>query len=101
MSHATRKLVTIITEAQLERELTRELEDQGVLGYTITDARGRGTHGQRSSNWELSANIRIELICEGSRAESLMRHLQARYYENYAMVLYAQDVEVLRPEKFR
>lgn len=30
-----------------------------------------------------------------------MRHLQTRYYEHYAMVLYTQEVEVLQPEKFR
>ena len=101
MTPSIRKLVTIVTEAQLERELTRDLESHGILGYTITDARGRGTHGQRASSWELSGNIRIELICEAAHAAELMAYLQTHHYQHYAMVLYAQDVEVLRPDKFR
>jgi hypothetical protein len=27
-------------------------------------------------------------------------HLRDRYYDHYAMILYLQDVSVLRPEKF-
>lgn len=101
MSHPTRKLITIITEAQLERDLIRDLEAHGVLGYTITDARGRGSHGERSSGWSMSGNIRVEVICEAAHADQLMNHLRDRYYQNYAMVVFAHDVEVMRPEKFR
>jgi nitrogen regulatory protein PII len=93
MEYPIRKLVTIITEAQIERDLTRDLEDHGVLGYTITDARGRGTHGERSSSWSMSGNIRVEVICDAAHADELMTHLRDRYYQNYAMVM--------RPDKFR
>ncbi len=99
-THPLRRLVTVITEASLERELTRELEAQGVRGYTITDARGRGSRGKRSSSWGHSGNIRVEVICEQALAERLMQRLREKYYEHYAMVLFAHDVEVLRPEKF-
>jgi hypothetical protein len=30
-----------------------------------------------------------------------MQRLREKYYENYAMIMFCQDVEVLRPEKFR
>jgi nitrogen regulatory protein PII len=101
MQYPIRKLVTIITEAQIERDLTRDLESHGVLGYTITDARGRGTHGERSSSWSMSGNIRVEVICEAAHADELMTYLRDRYYQNYAMVVFAHDVEVMRPDKFR
>jgi nitrogen regulatory protein PII len=101
MQYPIRKLVTIITEAQIERDLTRDLESHGVLGYTITDARGRGTHGERSSSWSMSGNIRVEVICEAAHADELMSYLRDRYYQNYAMVVFAHDVEVMRPDKFR
>ncbi len=99
-THHTRKLVTVITETALERELTRELEALGVRGYTITDARGRGDHGTRSSSWGHTGNIRVEVICEAALAERLMQRLRDKYYQHYAMVLFAHDVEVLRPDKF-
>lgn len=95
-----RRLVTVITETALERELTRELEALGVRGYTIIDARGRGGHGTRSSSWGHTGNIRVEVICESTLAEQLMRRLREKYCEHYAMVLFAHDVEVLRPDKF-
>lgn len=96
----TRRLVTVITETPLERELTRELDALGVRGYTITDARGRGDHGRRSSSWGHTGNIRVEIICDAPLAERLMQHLREKYYDHYAMVLFAHDVEVLRPDKF-
>ena len=55
------KLLTIVAEAALERSLVADLDRLGVGGYTITDARGRGSRGRRSSGWEHSGNVRIEL----------------------------------------
>lgn len=95
-----RKLVTVITEASLERDLTRELDGLGAGGYTITDARGRGEHGTRSSAWGHSGNIRVEVICDTPLAERLLTRLREKYYQHYAIVLFVQDVEVLRPDKF-
>lgn len=96
----TRKLVTVITESALERELTREFDAMGVGGYTITDARGRGAAGTRSSSWGHTGNIRVEIICDAQIAGRLMQTLRDKYYAHYAMVLFAHDVEVLRPDKF-
>jgi nitrogen regulatory protein PII len=96
-----RTLVTVIAESALEREVTRELDALGVGGYTITDARGRGSRGKRSSNWAHSGNIRIEVVCDRPLSEKVMQRLREKYYENYAMIMFCQDVEVLRPEKFR
>jgi hypothetical protein len=42
LADSHRKLVTVITEANLERDLVRELDALGVAGYTVSDARGRG-----------------------------------------------------------
>ena len=95
-----RKLVTVITEASLERDLVREIEAQGARGYTITDARGRGEQGTRGSAWGHSGNIRVEVICDTPLAERLLLRLREKYYAHYAIVLFVQDVEVLRPDKF-
>lgn len=69
-------------------------------GYTVSDARGRGSRGVRDAAWEEAANIRVEVICPRALAEDLLRHLQERYYANYAMVAFLAEIEVLRPEKF-
>jgi len=96
-----RKLLTVITEAALETHLTRDLNQLGAPGYTITNARGRGQRGVRQASWETDSNIRVEVICDDETADRIARHLKERYYDNYAMILTLCDVEVLRPEKFK
>jgi len=100
MDHPHRQLVTVVTEAVLERDLARDLDALGVSGYTFSDARGRGTRGRRRSGWEHTSNLRLEVLCDAALAERLVAHLRERYYQDYAMVLWMQEVAVLRPEKF-
>lgn len=96
----TRTLLTIISESALEKKLAADLEHLGAPGWTITDARGRGHHGARNADWGSEGNIRVEIICARELAERIVSHLQERYYDNYAMVCYLSQVEVLRPERF-
>lgn len=99
-AHQTRKRVTIITEAAIESMLLDDVEKLGAHGYTVSEARGKGSRGVRSGSWGASANIRLEVICDDATADKIMRHMWDRYYNDYAMILFAHDVEVLRPEKF-
>lgn len=101
MSENTVKLVTIITEAALETQLVREVEEHGARGYTLTNARGKGSRGSRSASWEANANIRLEVICGERLAETIVKHVNEKYFEHYAMVIFTSDIEVLRPEKYK
>jgi hypothetical protein len=100
MEEYPRRLLTIVTEAVLERELLEEFAALGVRGYTITDARGKGSRGTRQSDWAQDGNVRIEVVCEPALAARVAARLRERYYDHYAMIVYLQDVSVLRPEKF-
>lgn len=100
MNSSTRKLLTIITESALERTLVEGIERLGAHGFTITDARGKGSRGPRNAAWDESRNIRIEVVCDDATAKAIADHLQARYYQHYGMILFMSDVAVLRPEKF-
>ncbi len=95
-----RKLLTVICEARLEPRVIADLERLGAHGYTITDARGKGARGSRNAGWDRSANIRIEVVCEAATATAIAADLRKLYYENFAMILFMSDVEVLRAEKF-
>ncbi|WP_104132242.1 transcriptional regulator [Cryobacterium sp. M91] len=100
MQSHTRKLLTVVTEAALEGTLVRDIDRLHAHGYTITDARGKGSRGTRNAGWETNGNIRIEVVCDAATAEGIAAHFQEHYYDNYAMILFVSDVEVLRPEKF-
>jgi nitrogen regulatory protein PII len=93
-------MVTIVTEAALERALVAELEALGVRGFTITDARGKGSRGTRKSDWVQEGNIRVEVICDPALADRIAEHVRDKFYANYAMILFMQDVSVLRSDKF-
>jgi hypothetical protein len=95
-----RKLLTVVCEAALEDALLREFEAWGAHGYTVTDARGKGSRGRRDATWGPLANIRIEVLCDAETAKTICGALKQRYYDNYSMVLWLADVEVLRPSKF-
>jgi hypothetical protein len=95
-----RRLLTIVCEAALEAPLLRELESLGAHGYTVTDARGKGSRGRRDATWGPHANIRVEVLCTAATADAICAALRERYYDNYSMVLFMADVQVLRPDKF-
>jgi nitrogen regulatory protein PII len=100
MEFYPRKLITIVTEAVIEHSLLKDLEAFGAHGYTVTDARGKGSRGARSSEWEASNNVRIEIVCQPPVADAIVEHLTQRYYADYAMIVFVSDVSVCRPEKF-
>ena len=100
MELTARKLLTIVTEAALEGTLVRDIEALGARGYTITDARGKGGRKKRDAAWAPHANIRIEVLCDADTARAICTAMRERYYDNYSMVMYVGDVDVLRPEKF-
>ena len=95
-----RKLVSVICEAALERQLVAEAQLLGIGGYTISDVRGGGTHGVRGGEWEAERSIEFKVVCEGAAAERLSHTLMERYGTHFALVLYASDVGVLRAGKF-
>jgi nitrogen regulatory protein PII len=95
-----RKLITIVMEAALEQRLIKDLKKLGANGYTITDARGKGSRGVRNASWDRSGNIRVEVLCDEACAYAIAMHLKEHYFDDIAMVLFISDVAVLRPQKF-
>ncbi len=95
-----RKLLTIVAEAALEQHITKDIERLGAHGYTVSDARGMGSRGVRNAGWEHSGNVRIEVVCDPTLGNAIAAHLKAHYFDNFAMIVFLADVDVLRPEKF-
>lgn len=100
MSFNKKKLVTIICEAQLENDLLKDFVKLEVPGHSICEAKGEGSRGTRAGDWEQSRNIRIEIVCSDQEAHKVMEHLRKEYYDDYAMISYMTEVEVMRDKKF-
>lgn len=95
-----RKLLVIIAEAALEKNLVRDARSFGAHGYTIADVRGGGERGDREARWEADRSIEIKVICDEAVAEKLAQHVLQTYAPNYAVTLFTADVGIFRPQKF-
>ncbi len=93
------KLVTIVAESLLEKRLVEEIKRLGAKGYTITPARGEGSRGIRSVDWE-GQNIRLETIVSEEVALRILEKLQESYFPHYAVIAYVENVWVVRGEKY-
>ena len=99
MSLNPTKLVVLICEEAMESSVAPDLMAAGAKGYTVCEARGRGARGVRDARW-LSANVRIEILCQEDVAQRLVDMLVAKYSENFGLVVYVQDALTFRSNKF-
>ncbi len=93
------KLVTIIAEAVLEDRLTRDIRAAGARGFTRSEVRGEGSRGRRVGDVE-GANVRLECLVSSVTSERILEALAERYFENYAIVSFVEDVAVVRGDKY-
>ena len=99
MQTTTLKLVTIVTERILEDRLLRKVEELGAKGYTLTQATGKGSRGVRASEWE-GPDTRIQSLVSEEVADAIVEHIAENFFEHYAVIVYVQDADVVRGEKY-
>ena len=87
-------LLTILSEAVLEDTLIDEIMALGAKGYTITEARGRGTHGVRSGKWSAGGNIRIDVVGTPELCARIVARLQAEYEKDYGLLMFTCPVQM-------
>ena len=87
-------LLTILTEAVLEDTLVDEIMALGAKGYTISEARGRGTHGVRTGKWAAGGNIRIEVVGDAALCQRIVERLQSQYERDYGLLMFTCAVDL-------
>lgn len=86
------QLLTIVGEAILEDWIIEDIRRLGARGYTITDARGSGTHGTRRGNWKAGGNIRVEVVGPEPLCRSIADHLAREYEQDYGLLMFTSPV---------
>lgn len=102
MNNKAKKLV-IITEKIIIDGVIKIIEQCGATGYTTTPASGKGSRGVRSSEHlnDATSNVKIEVIVANpALADEIANKVAEKYFSNYSGITYAEDVEILRPQKF-
>jgi nitrogen regulatory protein P-II 2 len=100
MQLTTVRLVTIVAENVLRQRILDDLAAHGARGYSISEVHGRGTRGvSRNEFWD-GQHVKIETLVSAAIAEGILMHLAGTYFDNYAVIAYAQPVEVVRGSKY-
>ena len=93
------KLVTVVCEPVLNVQIVAVAKASGATGFTITEVRGEGS-GEKSSGEIPDLKVKIEIIVEAEAAKKLMRKMADLFFENYSLITYSSDIDVLRANKF-
>jgi nitrogen regulatory protein P-II 2 len=93
------KRIVIIGDETVEYRLLQEIQSMGATGYTCYAVCGKGARGIRPRHGE-PGNTKIEVIATSELAHQILEYLGKHYFEDYAMIAFIDDVEVLQGEKF-
>ena len=93
------RLVTVVAERIVRDEILDAIRALGATGHTLTDVSGQGTRGVRADTWE-GASVKIEAVVPHDVAERIAAHVAETYFAHHAVIVYLQDVEVLRSAKY-
>ena len=94
------QLVTIITESVLEEQIIEGIKAHGATGYTIVNTHGEGSRHMRAGEIP-GQNIKIETLVFSETANRIVNFISSAFFENYGVICYLSEVQVVRGEKFR
>ncbi len=99
MNAVALKLVTIVAERILKDRLLEDIRTCGARGFTLTDASGEGSRGVRASEWE-GRNTKIETVVSAEVADRIVNHVADHFFKHHAVIVYTQEVHVVRGGKY-
>jgi nitrogen regulatory protein PII len=105
MFHPAKKLV-VITEHFVSEKVCKIIESGGGRGYTMVPAGGKGLHHlhptlEKATVVEGFDNLKFEVVLsDKNKAEAIAHRILSECFEEYPGVMYLEDVEICRPDRF-
>ena len=105
MYHPATKLV-IVVEHFLSDRICKIIDAHHATGYTLVPAGGKGLHHlhstfERATVVEGFDNLKIEVVVrDRSVAEAITEEILASCFKDFSGVMYLENVEICRPERF-
>ena len=105
MFYPAKKLV-IVTELFVSDKVCRIIESCNGKGYTLVPAGGKGMHHLHSTSDKATViegfdNLKIEVVTHSREvAETITERVLEECFQDYPGVIYMEDVEICRPERF-
>ncbi|MCU0384094.1 MAG: hypothetical protein MUF68_08505 [Cyclobacteriaceae bacterium] len=92
-------LLTIIAEEALANAIEKEIETLGAKGYTLYQVSGKSPSAKRDNQWE-GENIKIETIVSEDTCQKILKHLEQKYFDRFALIVFYHPVQVVRVGHF-
>jgi hypothetical protein len=92
-------LLTIIAEEALSNSILNKMIELGAKGYTTYSVSGKGLNDVRDNPWE-GENIKIETIVSEEICNLILGYLQEKYFDQYAIIVFYNSVNVIRTSHF-
>jgi nitrogen regulatory protein PII len=92
-------LVSIVTEAAVEKAVVEELMALGVDSYATSDVRGRGP--RKDQGWEPKeySAVRIDVLCDENVARAISAKLSVPYLRGYSMTITVSSVSLVQSHR--
>ncbi|MCD4780229.1 MAG: hypothetical protein K8S27_06760 [Candidatus Omnitrophica bacterium] len=94
------KLVTIITNKNLKETLIKFFKEAGISGYTYYEAYGKGSHQLEDETSPETEHIQFKVLASNLIAVSLMKVISEELFSKDKVIVFQQDANVIRGEKF-
>ncbi|MEM6491233.1 MAG: transcriptional regulator [Pseudomonadota bacterium] len=96
------KKITIVAEKLIQDQIQEILRKAGATGFSIFEGSGEGSRGvHRQSIVSDFSIVKIEtVIVDPAIVDAIAEQVSAAYFTNYSCIVYFDDVEVLRAERF-
>ena len=88
------KLVTVVAEKVLKDQLVQKVLELGATGCSYHPTQGNGSRNARHDDM-FSENFQLKVVCPPDVAERILTYISHHYFEDYAIVAWVTDVEVL------
>lgn len=105
MYHPAIKLV-IVCEHFISEKVCKIITSHHASGYTLVPAGGKGLHhlhatSERATVVECFDNLKIEVVVQKRAvAEAITEDVLNECFKDFSGVIYLENVEVCRPERF-
>ena len=95
------KLVTVVGETVIMEDIAEECMKLGATGYTMTEVNGHGSRSARNVASTTGARTtKVEFVVPSDVAVSILTHISHQYFEDYAVIAWLADVQVVRGQQY-
>lgn len=95
------KLVTVVGESVIMEDIAEEGMKLGATGFTISEVSGHGSRSARNVASTTGAQtMKVEFVVPADIATSILTHVSHQYFEDYAVIAWLGDVQVVRGQQY-